>query len=154
MCWICCALQQDANTLIQMLPIRVQQKTHSSSGHARPPMLSVALAMILTMSARRFQKSILGVEWALRSTRQTTLLKELLADFARLWLGCSGWRSAYCSGWLSSNWSRACRRPGGEDRSPKVCYVGDLRKILGLFPLISSRFLDTLVSSVANQSGS
>ena len=29
---------------------------------------------------------------------------------ARLWIGVIGWRSVYCSGWLSSHWSRTWRR--------------------------------------------
>ena len=46
---------------------------HSSRDHTRPPRLSFALGMILTMNARRFP-----AKWDLLSTRQLKIVWELL----------------------------------------------------------------------------
>ena len=48
------------------------------------------------------------------SAQPRTMTRDILWNYywlcARSWIGVSGWRSVYCSGWLSSHWLRTWRR--------------------------------------------
>ena len=82
----------------------------SSRSLTRPHRLSFTLAMILTMDARRFQRTHLlsGMGSSLNASKDIGMG---VVDLAlALWIVTSSWCSVYCSAWLSSHWSRTWRR--------------------------------------------
>ena len=70
-----------------------RSKFSSPRDHARLARLSFAVAVVLTMIARRFQRThpLSGKGLSLKASKD-------------IGMGVSG-RSVYCSGWLSSRWS-------------------------------------------------
>ena len=119
------AVCQDVNMLIQRLPLHAQRLIHHVT--TRPPRLSFALAMILTIDARGFQRTHLlrGMGSSINASKDISMQ---VTDLA-LTCGSEPVVGAVCT--AVNGFARTGRAHDAgsdrEDRSYDVCYVGDTR---------------------------